>query len=69
RSTLSPNRQPSILGVTASMDDWGCDECLSAGMDAYLTKPLRYEDLARAVAEAYIKRSLQSTDSPASSPA
>ncbi|MEM1125843.1 MAG: PAS domain-containing protein, partial [Bacteroidota bacterium] len=67
RSTLSPNRQPSILGVTASMDDWGCDECLSAGMDAYLTKPLRYEDLARAVAEAYIKRSLQSTDSSASS--
>jgi CheY-like chemotaxis protein len=41
-----------ILALTALTVDGDRERCLAAGMDGYLTKPIRGEHLLRAVAEA-----------------
>ncbi|MFK7845901.1 MAG: ATP-binding protein [Rhodothermales bacterium] len=45
----SARRQPYILGVTANVMEEERRECLSAGMDDYITKPIVFEELERAL--------------------
>jgi PAS domain S-box-containing protein len=51
RSELPPERQPYIVGLTAGAFTEDRNACLSAGMNAYLTKPVRQAELAEALAE------------------
>ncbi|TMV15663.1 hybrid sensor histidine kinase/response regulator [Arenibacterium halophilum] len=41
----TPGRQPAIVALTANAFDSDRDECFDAGMDGFLTKPVRRKDL------------------------
>lgn len=43
---------PPIIAVTSHTDPGDKEECLAAGMDAYLAKPISFDQLVDAIAEA-----------------
>lgn len=47
RRTLATERQPRIVAITAAAMIEDQEACLAAGMDAFLTKPVRPEHLAQ----------------------
>ncbi|GLY30048.1 PAS domain S-box protein [Kineosporia sp. NBRC 101731] len=49
RSQIPPDRQPTIIAMTASVTKEDRDACAQAGMDGYLSKPVRAEDLVEAL--------------------
>jgi CheY-like chemotaxis protein len=49
RSEVPTSRQPIIIAMTANVTTEDRRHCLEAGMDAYLPKPVRMEDLAAAL--------------------
>jgi PAS domain S-box-containing protein len=54
RSELSTDRQPHIVAVTASVLVEDRQACADAGMDDYLPKPVRLEDLDIALSKAVL---------------
>jgi CheY-like chemotaxis protein len=47
---LQPVRAVKIVGLSAHADDSARRECLAAGADAYLVKPMRLADLQKVLA-------------------
>ncbi|MEZ4649697.1 MAG: response regulator [Candidatus Eisenbacteria bacterium] len=45
-----PGIQPKIFAMTANAMEGDRERCLAAGMDDYIAKPVRIEDIRRAVA-------------------
>ena len=50
RAALAGRRRIPILALTANASDADRQRCLDAGMDAHLSKPLKLERLAEALA-------------------
>jgi two-component system, sensor histidine kinase and response regulator len=46
RRSEGENRRVSIIAMTAESFDGSREECLEAGMDDFITKPVKLEDLA-----------------------
>lgn len=46
--------QPYIIAMTANAMKEDREECLAAGMDDYISKPLRYEDITSSLKRAYL---------------
>ncbi|MEW6153450.1 MAG: response regulator [Actinomycetota bacterium] len=51
RAELAEEEQPHIIAVTASILEDDRARCIAAGMDGFLTKPMRLRDLERALAQ------------------
>ncbi len=51
----SPKVRPRIIAMTANAMQGDREECLSAGMDDYLSKPIRLEQLATALSKCQVK--------------
>ena len=49
RESLAPERQPRIIALTAAVLEQDQVACVDAGMDGYLTKPIRPEELLLAI--------------------
>ena len=51
-----PQQRPRIIAMTANAMQGDRDMCLAAGMDDYLTKPIRVERLVEALNQAAARR-------------
>jgi CheY-like chemotaxis protein len=52
REQVSQERRPYITAITAAAMQGDAEQCLAAGMDAYVSKPVRLENLAHVLAGA-----------------
>jgi signal transduction histidine kinase/ligand-binding sensor domain-containing protein/CheY-like chemotaxis protein len=68
RARFGVEGQPRLVALTASAMEGDRERCLAAGMDGYLSKPVRLEQLAAVVVEANQARRGESSNLPVSLP-
>jgi CheY-like chemotaxis protein len=56
RNEVSADRQPWIIGLTANAMIGDREKCIQAGMDDYVTKPLRKDDLLAALQRVHARQ-------------
>ncbi len=61
RELYQPDRCPQVVALTANALSGDRDLCLASGMDGYLSKPIRIEQLTRAIEQAYARRGLRAS--------
>jgi CheY-like chemotaxis protein len=55
RREVNRGKRMPVVALTAHAMDRDRERCLSAGVDAYLSKPIRMEELASTIAELAVK--------------
>ena len=55
--TQDPGKRPWLLAMTANALEGDREKCLAAGMDDYISKPVRTTDLSAAMRRAYLHQS------------
>ncbi len=65
RKEISANRQPFIVAMTANVLAGDRERCLEAGMDDYISKPVKREELLRALSRIEPIESPEATQEPA----
>ncbi|RPK30748.1 PAS domain S-box protein [Paenibacillus xylanexedens] len=58
KNSLHPESCPYIIAVTANAVRGDMENCLKAGMDAYISKPIKIESIMQALETYYIKNNL-----------
>jgi CheY-like chemotaxis protein len=53
RKNFSPKQQPHIIAMTANSGPGDREEYIALGMNDYITKPLRMEEMIRALLASY----------------
>jgi two-component system phosphate regulon response regulator PhoB len=51
RAQEAPGRHVPIVAMTANVDQGAIERCLQAGMDAFMPKPIRLQELNRIVGD------------------
>jgi CheY-like chemotaxis protein len=54
-STLQPDARPRIVAMTANAMQGDREACMAAGMDDYVTKPIRVDQLVEALNQAHAR--------------
>jgi PAS domain S-box-containing protein len=65
RQSLPPERQPCIIAMTANVMREDRDLCLQAGMDDYLGKPVRVEEVMAVLKQCQPKKAIPAQAGPA----
>jgi PAS domain S-box-containing protein len=61
RTRLTPERQPKIVALTANAMQGDREACVAAGMDDYISKPVKMHEIAAAIRRHFAKASEVST--------
>ena len=64
REELPPNRQPYIIAITASTTVQDRQRCMDAGMNDYISKPFRVEELIEAMEKCYSRSDTNTAATP-----